>query len=357
MDWDRFCYFPVLKTKDAELRAIKSVDSVTRKKILPIYELTKSRITKKNTVGDIAKRMEQISEIQKGAPFILDVTTDVKQTNQQISNILLSDGGYEYWQALLGAYAGLNIIPAIHINQETDEELISTMAFVRAMAGKYPRMALRLPPGLDAPEYLQIIDSIVSELGDSKLYVLLDGECIRSAVKQSSIEAVADNYLKACKSIIAIDNSDSWLERIVCIAGSFPALVAQEGGGDSHGSFDIHEHSLYLALRGYSPDLRFGDYASININQIEMRGGTFIPRIDFCTEQTFFYHRFRRENGSYTQCAKMVLLDKNYLNSSTWGGDEIASAAMGSPSGISPSFWISVRANNYMSMRVRILSF
>lgn len=356
MDWSDFIYFPVLKTKDAELRAISSISKSIRDKIIPIYELTKSRITKRDPVGDVSKRLEQINSIQCGMPFILDVTTEEKQTNRQIESCLVADDGYLYWRKLLEASCGVNVIPAIHINQESDADLVHAKKFVREVSHLYSRLALRLPTGLLVEEYEEILHALVPELGASKLYILLDDGCIRSTVKETSISSVAEGYATAFVYLDSMAGSEFWLESIVCISGSFPALVAREGGGDTKGSFDIYEHGLYKELSPKYPKFRFGDYAAININQIEMRGGTFIPRIDFCTDEKFYYYRYRRESGSYISCAKDVVADVNFSNSLSWGDDEIRSAAFGSPSGISPSFWISVRSSNYMIRRVSVLA-
>ncbi|WP_339538732.1 beta family protein [Pseudomonas sp. RA_15y_Pfl2_54] len=356
MDWNNFVYFPVLKTKDAELKAITSIDKNTREKTLPIYEITKSRITKKNSLGDIAKRLDQIRTIQNGLPFILDVSTDPKQINEQIENILSPEEGYRFWREWLETHNDLLIVPVIHINFDDDEDLSEAKKFVISVARNHPKMALRLPTDLSEEEYRKILSTIIPALGESKLFILLDDGCIRSPVKDSSIFSVAQNYQSAFDKLINLYTPNTWLEKIVCIAGSFPQLVKKEGKGDESGNFDIYEHGLYLHLKDNRPRMQFGDYASINISQIEMRGGTFVPRIDFCTDDKFFYYRKRRESGSYTWCAKQVIADANFANNYTWGDNEIFSAALGTPSGISPSFWISVRACNYMTRRAKILS-
>lgn len=356
MDWNSFVYFPVLKTKDAELRAIGSVDLFYRQKMLPIYEITKSRITKKNSLGDIVKRLEQIRQIQGELPFVLDVTTDEKQINDQIRNILSPVNGYECWREWLGVNANSNLVPMIHINFEDDEDLGEAKKFVSCVDGKYHRLALRLPVGLKEGEYEEIIVAITSELKASKLFVLLDGGCIRSLAKAASVEMVAKLYQQAFYEIISSASQGDWLERVVCIAGSFPQNVSLEGGGDEHGSFKIFEQSLFVLLRHNRPLLQFGDYASINVNQIEMRGGTFVPRIDYCDDTTFYYYRKRRDEGSYVWCAKQVVADSAYSSLGSWADDEIISASLEQPSGISPSFWISVRACNYMIRRVNVLS-
>lgn len=354
MDWNSFVYFPVLKTKDAELRAISAIDASFRKDMLPIYEITKSRITKKDSLGDILKRLAQIKNIQGDLPYILDVTTDPKQKNSQIEGLLSPVNGYECWQHWLNLNCNDQIVPMIHINFELDEDLSEAKAFVSAVASKYKRMALRLPTDLESKEYQEIVNAIVSKFIDTRLYILLDEGCIRDRVKQFGLSPITARYQHAFDTIATLPASSSWLERIICISGSFPYLVSAEGK-DDEGNFPIYEHSLYLSLKHNRPELQFGDYASVNVKQVEMRGGTFVPRVDFCSNAKFYYYRKRRDVGSYVWCAGEVLSDPNYFSNGSWADGEIANAAAGTPSGINPSFWISVRACNYMIYRVKEL--
>ncbi|EIT7185477.1 beta family protein, partial [Serratia marcescens] len=73
-----YCYFPLLKTRDAELKAVSKLNSDDFDNILPIYELTKSRRTNIAPDGDIHRKMASIREIQGERPFILDVTSNEK---------------------------------------------------------------------------------------------------------------------------------------------------------------------------------------------------------------------------------------------------------------------------------------
>ncbi|AHL74613.1 hypothetical protein CH92_05685 [Stutzerimonas stutzeri] len=356
MDWTNFWYFPVLKTKDSELRGMGNIPNSVLKNVLPIYEITRSRLSKNNPLGDISKRIDQIGEIQGNSPFILDVTTDPKQQNLQIESILTPNNGYYCWREVLNSYPGLKICPAIHIDLDLDPTLDQTKLFVKEMARSVERMALRLPTGLDESDYNFIVESVRVNLGNAKLYLLLDDGCIRANVKSVGIQAIADDYSNAYKALLKKPGIKDYVESFVCIAGSFPQSVKDETGEDEHGSFSICEHELYKLLSAKHPALRFGDYAAVNINQIEMRGGTFIPRIDFCTDDRFYYYRYRRNSGSYFECAKKVVKDPLYQTQGTWGDDEILSASKNKPSGISPSFWISVRINNYIVRRVSVLS-
>jgi len=354
MDLSNFCYHPILKTKDAELRAISNLDFNSASKTLPIFELTKSRITKKDSVGDIAKRVSQIREIQRDRPFILDVTTDTNQVNDQTKILLTPENGYECWRQFLNAHHDLSLIPVIHIDFELDPELEETKKFVQLASRNHSILAARIPPGLDEHEYKEIFDAISPSLGLTKLYVLLDAGCIRKKFKATgNLDEIKSTFSSSIRSIFKLSTNRSWLLQLVSISGSFPPVVSVEGGDES-GRFSILEHRVNLSLRQAFPLIKLGDYGSINAQQTEMRGGTFVPRIDFCNDENFFYHRFRRDKGAYIKCAQEVLKNPHYSSLGTWGDEEIMAAANGKPSGISPSFWISVRANRYMSSRVKL---
>ena len=85
-----------------------------------------------------------------------------------------------------------------------------------------------------------------------------------------------------------------------------------------------------------------------------MRGGTFVPRIDVLTEdgENFFYKRYRRDEGTYELCASKVRSDIRYKEFGWWSNNEIKLASEGTPSGNSPSFWISVRMDYYINMKL-----
>ena len=55
-----FNYFPILKTTDAELHAYAELPLRVQEKILPIFELTRSRRSKNNPDADSWIRIESI---------------------------------------------------------------------------------------------------------------------------------------------------------------------------------------------------------------------------------------------------------------------------------------------------------
>lgn len=344
-----FVYFPIIKTRDGELRCFEHINDQDFSKILPIYELTKSRKTKKAPDGDIYRRMKQISNIQKGKPFILDLSTDERYSNPQIEQLLSEHNGFKEWQYFLfDLHSDLNIIPMIHLYEDDNGKFAEVEEFVKKASTKTEFLAVRLPYDLSDEEVEYYLTPIVNNLNQNcKLYVLLDAEFVRNKPLNDTI----DTFLEACSGTTLFKDK---IEDVVMLCTSFPSNVAQAGGEDISGSFKICEEDIYQGIIEEFP-IKYGDYVSINTEQIEMKGGTFVPRIDIASldGKTFTYKRYRRNNGGYVEAAQHTITDTNsYKSLAVWADKEIVAAANNNPSGISPAFWISVRMNYYIKSRI-----
>ncbi|MBN3239836.1 beta family protein [Pectobacterium versatile] len=338
----QYCYFPLLKTRDAELKAISKLNDKYFDHILPIYELTKSRKTKIAPDGDIHRKMTLLNEIHGKRPFILDVTSNEKYLNYQLEQLLDESNAFYEWQYFINLYSDMNIIPMIHLYDE--DNFTEVEQFVKEISRTKDYLAVRLPYDLDS--YKKYITPIVNNLSKTcKLYVILDGEQVIKGLS----EDIIDGFSYACSEL---EEFSSKIADIITICTSFPLSPASEGK-DDHGSFPIVEEMIFKNIsKEYA--IKYGDYGSINIQQIEIKGGTFVPRIDIALDEEFIYKRYRRNAGSYILCAKKMMSDTRYIRLDTWADDEIKSAAEGNPSGISPSYWIAVRMNYYMSSRVKL---
>ncbi|MFC1524635.1 beta family protein [Thermodesulfobacteriota bacterium] len=333
-------YYPFMKTRDAELRAYSKLSDQVKNLIIPIFELTKSRRTSIVPDGDIHRRMNYLEEIVGKRPFILDVTTVDKYSNPQTKDLLDETNGFYEWQYFLNKYDQLNIIPTIHIYN--DEEYGEVEKFIRWASVKFDKLALRVPSYID--EISPILDMIVENIDDRcSLLLLIDAEFIPISEQDNAIEEIG-RVIEEASQIIEQNN-------IVIITSTFPKIVA-ELGEDHKGSFKIRELQIYNALSDeYS--VQYGDYASIHPLQYEMRGGTWVPRIDVSLAEDFIYTRYRRKDGGYIKAAEKMLNNREYVRFNCWGYEEIEKAAQGDPGGKSPAYWISVRMNFHMSRRAK----
>ncbi|EFH5191351.1 beta family protein [Escherichia coli] len=337
-----FTYFPIMKTRDAELKAMTHLKDDVFDKILPIYELTKSRKTKTTPDGDIHRRMKELKEIQKGRPFILDICINENYMNAQLEQLLSPDNGYFEWQYFINTYNDLNIIPMVHIDD--NDSLHNMESFILSQSKKGRSIAARFPININnIDEYIKIITSTMTV--NQKLFIILDSE----QITESNIDEVIANLQLNMAKIKPILNENI---NAIIAGTSFPKTVADYG--DKEGDIPIFEEYIYEKFQ--EPYVLYGDYASINIEQIEIKGGTFVPRIDVSLENIIFYKRYRRNAGSYQKCAEYILKDKRYAAMDIWPDKEIAKAKGNEPSGISPSFWISVRMNHFMNTRVKLRS-
>ncbi|MCL2917041.1 beta family protein [Shewanella litorisediminis] len=359
MNMKKYFYFPLVKTRDAEMRCMENIESNIFNDMLPIYELTKSRKTLKTPDGDIYKRMERIKSIQEDRPFILDLTTNDKYINSQIESLLDETSGFEAWYHFIRQHQDCNLIPMIHIHADEQFGFREVERFVQKISAgdKYPALAVRLPYDLGRGEYSEYISPIVNSLqGSTKLFVIIDCDYMRAEAERD-LEGLSDMFISAANEINEFSEK---IEDIVLMSTSFPSNVASTGKGDSSGEFVIYEERLYQKICESYPEnrsqlpLKYGDYASINTEQIEIKGGTFVPRIDIAIEDVFFYKRYRRDAGGYIKCAKEVMLDFRFKTDSSWASNQIVKAASGKPDGISPAYWISVRMAHYMKTRVEL---
>ncbi|MBS0044415.1 beta family protein [Shewanella sp. M16] len=340
----RFKYFPLIKTRDAELKCFQNLGSNVLDSILPIYELTKSRKTTRTPDGDIHRRMNQISEIQQGRPFILDLCTNDNYINPQIEQLIDEYNGFHDWQYFITLYQDMNIIPMIHLYQDAGQTYPEVEKFVKDMSSVKANLAVRLPYDLERDDINVYLEPIINNLNENcTLFVILDANYIRN----SNIDDIVYNFSTSSNEIRTYGNK---IEDIIMLCTSFPRSPASLGE-DHQGSFKIYEEEIFRKLKN---KMKYGDYASVNTEQVEIKGGTFIPRIDISLEDTFIYKRYRREKGSYNLCAIEMKKDHRYQQINSWADKEIDLASKGKPTGISPSFWISVRMNYYITSRLAL---
>ena len=345
MQIDHFQYFPLLKTTDAELKAYANLDATVKDGILPVFELTKSRRTKKDPTGKISKRVEQLAEFSEGRPFILDLTTEPTLSNTEIAGLLnASEDGYREWRDFVGGIE--NVIPVIHYNENASEA--DNIKQVQELEKQHSAIAFRADAYDD--EMKDYFDKIANSMQNpERLITLLD---VGYVPVQSWQEAVP-----SIKKRLGEIAGNTKLQHFVSLASSFPKTVIATGyGADDTGQFSLVEIDVFEDAKTVYPNLKYGDYGSIHPVRYPMGGGGWIPRIDAPLDTSCFYHRQRAAKGkikeAYVEVAKTVVADKRYKTVTSldaWGDDEIKAAAKGEPNGKSPSHWISVRANLHIT--------
>ena len=339
-------YFPIIKTTEAELKGYKHLTDSVRKSIFPIFELTKSRRSKKNPDGKVEKKITKLKDILKNQQFILDLTMEESYSNKEIAEMTQNNtAGYDKWCKFVFDLKkeGLNLLPIIHYNPLHKEDVKQQIDKLKT---KFNFLAFRIEAfHKTTRDFIKDFVSLLSKEDHKKIILILDGRVI-------SVEDISERtngFLSLINDVYKIINPK---EMIVSCSG-FPKSVIEKGyGGDETGEFDISEVSVYEKIFNQYSNILYGDYASIHPKRYDLAGGSWIPRIDFPLNKEIFYYRYRRNGSShdsYVKAAKKIKKHEKYSYIKSWGNDEILQASEGNVNGRNPSHWIAVRMNIHMT--------
>ena len=340
-------YTPIIKSTDAELRGFGNLSNEIKGLILPVFELTRSRTSKNSPDGNIHKRMQQISDIVEKLPFVLDLTSHEDLLNEQIKDLFDESGGFKNWVDFLSEYKESNIIPAIHMYEDTEQDLVH--AEIDGLLKSHDKLALRVEA--DDNQLINYLETIRSGLdSDDQLLLIID----YGFVESSNVEVVVGNLMLRLSEL-----PDGFTPWAISICGSsFPSSVVNHTSDchDAHGEIKLVEKQVFSKICENYKNTIYGDFASVHPVRYDTRGGGWVPRVDFSLSDSIIYKRYRRNIGGYEEAASEMVNDSRYEDLKCWGNDEIESAANGSPNGLSPSFWIAVRMNTHLTRHAKILA-
>lgn len=356
-------YLLIVKTGDAEFRALRQLTDDVRSEFLPLVELTRGRKRKDKSnpnrpIYPYNKKIENLIEIFNNKTIAIDVTTEPDLTSPEIDLLYLGDDGYHNWidllQSLKDSNAFKSIIPSVLFNYDDPDFEKNIQLQLEHLSNKFDTILYRLD--IEDDGYLEDLNIIKENTGSEiTLIVVLDCKYIPAASYK--------NAVSKCNSIIKDIKTLLTERRLIIIVASttFPNNVA-DVGNDKTDTFDIREIDLHHEVLQSFPEVVYGDYGSINPirnDQIMLSRG-WIPRIDCPLESKIFYYRKRRPEGvtsyasTYRDVARQVVNDPRFPKKveKIWGLDQIKLCADGIVPSAVPSFWISVRMNTYVSQQV-----
>src|SRR5450830_160803 len=92
MNFNNYTYFPILRTRQAELNGLYHLSDAAKDKILPIITLGKWR----NADG-VDKALGKVEECLGSRKYILDLSKEIQHQNESISNLMLPDSSFKNW--------------------------------------------------------------------------------------------------------------------------------------------------------------------------------------------------------------------------------------------------------------------
>jgi hypothetical protein len=347
-------YIPIIKTGDAEIRGVENLSDNVKDSITPIFELTRSRISKKYPEGDVYHRLNRLKDAFGNRRFILDLTGEPNLSNRQIEDLQDNRNGYKKWIGFLISNKEdfPEMIPTIQISDVGVNSIEDYYERIRKQAKEmdtyFDSVVYRIPLGYE--DFGGDLKVVCEAIPGKKIICVIDAGFIT--------QEKAKIYSEKAKSVVNKLNEFN-VQKVALSATSFPRNPTEFGE-----EFNLEEVLFFASVRDKTP-LIYGDYATINpLRNLQAGGNGWVPRIDMPTEDIIFYHRSRKVGSyadAYVRVAKLVCNDQRYKEAKKiiggcWGIEQIELAAEGDPQGLSPSFWISVRMNIHMTLREKLCS-
>ena len=353
-------YILVVKTGEAEIRAIENSSRDTLEKVFPIIELTRGRkktLEDKREVFPFTNRFNRLKESLKGIEVAIDATSDAALTSPEVDELYEYGNGYERWVDFVcgikeeGCFD--SITPALIMNFDDPAFEDNLKKEIELLAKHFETLLYRNNIE-DEYCYTDLPFILRSLPQDKRLLVLIDCGYTPQAMESN----VSQRLLKRIENLKA-GVVDERCDIAFC-ATSFPNNISDIGGED-YDEFRIAEVNMHEKVNARYSDVIYGDYGSVNPKRndnITMSRG-WIPRIDVPLTNKVFYYRQRRAKRAYVdtykEVAKRTVRDAKYPRDlDCWGCNQINYCCTLPPSS-SPNYWISVRMNIHIEQQLRRL--
>lgn len=364
-------YIPIVKTGEAEIKAMSNIDNNVREFILPLFELTRGRKSQKEDEGKIAKKIQFLKDSYRDVPFILDLTGIDDLSNTEIEQLHSSENSYSNWVNFCIDHKNEfgTFYPVVQIEEEEEYGLYieKLNQQILELCNNFDYIVFRSQDIVEARDLISDIKNILDRdsskninLKDRIIYIL-DYKYINNS--EQNVET-AKTFINVLTSL--------GVKNIVLSSTSFPANVSEHMNASNYIAFKIKELDFYKKvlneLNIKDLNLVYSDYASINpIRNDNVFARGWIPRIDVPSidKQIHCLRKKRPENTTYADTYILVareVIQKKYFkdlinqNIISWGLNTIINAANGNVEGSAPRFWISVRMNMYLTLLEKKLS-
>lgn len=352
-------YWIIVKTGEAEIRALENTPQCILSKTLPLIEITRGRKVTKDNIETYPfdKRLSKIKRIFKGQNVAIDVTSEDALSSYETDYLYSPENGYKNWVDFLLQLKDENIfneiIPTVLFNFDDDNFEENVGKQIQSLQDNFESILYRSDIGDD--NCYEDIELIHEKFTAKTLHFVID--C--GYIPQASYKNVAEKCIARINNIKQIIEDSSC--NYIIASTSFPNNVRDLGDVNTD-TFSISEIEIFSTIVK-EHNVTYADYASINPirnDTVTMARG-WIPRIDVPLEKIVYYYKERRPKGvtayasTYTRVARAVCSDDRFPHdlSENWGITQIQACAQGASPSASPSFWISVRMNIHIEQQVK----
>lgn len=333
IDFDRFRYYPALRSRMWEMRGYSELGAEEKERLLPIVALASHHRTK--AVADVSAKVEEYLE---GRPRILDLEQSSVYACDEFQDLLDPDNGFAAWRGFVVEQP--NAIPVALLPPVAPVR--DVVQQVRLLEHTCRQVVVRSrSPNADTSTLIAIMSAVDSV---NNLLIILDFGYVRSRVSALTVEAA--NIINMLRSV---DDR----ARVVVMGSSYPKSAA--AFDDVGAVIPIQERAMHLALGGDAAAI-YGDYGSIHPNPMEPMMSRFVPRVDYPLADAWVFRRVRTDQGGFERCAQMITELTDWdpeLPSKVWGAQKIELAARGDLTSMGvPGPWIAVRVNLHLWQQI-----
>lgn len=331
---DAIRYLPTIRSRQAELKGYSELRPETKAALHPLVSLGKL-----GRIDDSGRILETVAE--RVGPCFLDLNTTAYQTCGDWEALCNPADAYSAWREFVRRGDGVTPVALLR-DGGNDRPFIRQVLRIEDEWGAVVIRSRR--PSIDLPG-LQAALAAVDDVNN--VLIVLDYGYVRQALEPKEADA---------RRVISALRLTDPAARVVVMGSSFPKSVAAYG--ENGGTLEILERDLHAQIGGDEVAI-YGDHASIYPEPFEPTISRFVPRVDYCTENTWLYRRRRDDDGGYVDAATRVTQSEDWepdFTDRSWGANIIRLTAENGPQPAfgSPANWIAARVNMHIERQTEV---
>jgi hypothetical protein len=344
---DEVVYFPSLQTLPAEMHALRELDRVRKRRILPL--ITLSTLPRMPDVVDFRRAAQQAGEAMQELPHFLDLGRVPLDHALAWRRLADPTQGFRTWREF--AQAHRNAVPVVLMPDGASERSVILQA--AAIEREFGRVLFRLRGAArwSAPS-TALVERALDGLEDMRrALIVMDFGTERE-------------WLLGCAGV-GRDLLARWRTRwpglrVVMMGNSFPATPQWIGSAATDdnprsGRLSILERELHRRLGGLAV-VGYGDHGAIHAPSepgVELPSGH--VRIDYPWQGVWRFERRRRANpddASREAAEAIIEAAPSFGARGLWGEHEIQEASNGRAFARGREAWTAIRVNLHLATQV-----
>ena len=348
-------YYPILKAKDAEFKALREARSVVTENILPLFELPIFNPALKKYKDDphakatyLSEISRKIGELRPGMQTMVD-SYHWKDPGEKV------ESGEHHMSYIFNALTsqGVKLVPVVGYDRWDDEEYrLGLKSIARVHTGRFCIRLERFAfDDASDPDHLhERLSEILNflEIDPEKCHVILDLEDLSSMRADEILIKFNALFVQVAKYFF-----DTYSIAGCSLPSSIDKVIKNQ---DSSGTVLRREMKVWKYAREKYPDSQifFGDYGVRGPSTGETGYGNTNAKIRYTIDDEYFIlrgHVIRKPVGGYQHCdlADALVASRHYLTPGfSWGDREIERCAARAFGG-GATRWITIDTSHHLA--------